>query len=149
MGHFYQFNKNEIKSRTRFLFSCLFLLLVLVFVFVLLVFLVLLLVLVLVIILLWLWILEDVPFNDWSPWIFQSLFPMFESGFVFLILTPAKFYFTNWIPSADQIIIANRNVKGDSFHFHFLNDENEGFIPVWIQIAALDTGLLLFTNSFL
>merc|ERR1712112_40136 len=101
MGHFYQFNKNEIKSRTRFLFSCLFLFLVLV----------------LVIILLWLWILENVPFNDWSPWIFQSLFPMFESGFVFLILTPAKFYFTNWIPSADQIIIANRNVKGDSFHF--------------------------------
>ena len=40
-----------------------------------------------------------------------------------------------------------RDVQGDSLHVHFLNDKHKWFIPVRIEIAALDTRLLLLSNS--
>ena len=43
----------------------------------------------------------------------------------------------------------NRNIQGNSFHIHFVNNENKGFIPVRVQVATLHACLLLLPNPLL
>ena len=57
----------------------------------------------------WLTNLEYVPFDDWSSWIFQSLLPMFESGFIFFVLAPSKLDLTNGISTTNQVVVADLN----------------------------------------
>merc|ERR1712045_280830 len=103
------------------LFLFLFLLLAFLLIALLLVLLVLL-VLLLVVILLWFRILKDMPLDDWSSGILQSLLPMFEPRLVLFVPAPAQLYLSNEIPTANQIVVANRDVQSNSLHVHFLND---------------------------
>merc|ERR1719384_1989808 len=85
--------------------------------------LVLVLVLVLVVILLWFRILKDMPLDDWSSGILQSLLPMLEPRLVLFVLAPAQLYLSNGISTANQIVVANRDVQSNSLHVHFLDDK--------------------------
>ena len=51
--------------------------------------------------------LEDMPLDDWSSGILQSLLPMFEPRLVLFVLAPAQLYLSNGIPTANQIVVAN------------------------------------------
>ena len=42
-----------------------------------------------------------------------------------------------------------RDIQSDSLHLHLLDDKDKGFVPVGIQVAALDAGLLLLSNPLL
>ena len=55
--------------------------------------------------------LEDMPLDDWSSGILQSLLPMFEPRLVLFVLTPAQLYLSNGIPTANQIVVANLENK--------------------------------------
>ena len=39
-----------------------------------------------------------------------------------------------------------RHIQVDSFHIHFVNEENKWLVPIWIQVARLDTCLFLLAN---
>merc|ERR1719234_3051634 len=104
---------------------------------------------VLLIILIRLRILKDVPLDDWPTWVLQSLFPVLESWLVGFVLGPTQRYLSNWVSSTNQIVVAHRDIKGHFLHVHLVNDENEGFVPVWVEVAALHARLLLLTNSLL
>ena len=111
--------------------------------------------------------LEDVPLDDGSPGVFQRLLPVFEARLVFLVLAPAKLDLADGISASNQIIIADlikyanyvsdfstkqrlyRDIQSDSLHLHLLDDKDKGFVPVGIQVAALDAGLLFLSNPLL
>ena len=40
-----------------------------------------------------------------------------------------------------------RDIKGHFLHVHLVNDENEGFVPVGVEVAALHARLLLLPDS--
>ena len=48
--------------------------------------------------------LQSVPVNDWSCWIFDHFFPMFELT-AFAIV--AQNYFPDWVRGSDSIVIAH------------------------------------------
>ena len=46
-------------------------------------------------------------------------------------------------------VSAHRNIKGHSFHIHFVDDKDKGLVPVGVQVAALHACLLLLPNPLL
>ena len=44
---------------------------------------------------------------------------------------------------------ADRNIEGDPLHVHFVDDEDEGLVPVGVQVAGLHACLLLLANTLL
>ena len=42
----------------------------------------------------------------------------------------------------------NRDIEGDPLHVHLVDDEDEGLVPVGVQVAALHARLLLLPDSF-
>ena len=40
-----------------------------------------------------------------------------------------------------------RDIKGHFLHVHLVDDENEGFVPVGVEVAALHARLLLLPDS--
>ena len=55
--------------------------------------------------------LEDVPLDDGSSGVFQSLLPVFEARLVFFVLAPAKLDLADGVSAANQIIIADLMFK--------------------------------------
>ena len=55
--------------------------------------------------------LEDMPLDDGSPRVLQSLLPVFEAGLVFLVLAPAELDLADGVAASDQIIVANLENK--------------------------------------
>ena len=51
--------------------------------------------------------LQDVPLDDGSSRILQSLLPVFEAWLVFLVLAPAKLDLADGISASNQIIVAD------------------------------------------
>lgn len=61
--------------------------------------------------------------------------------------------FTELVTKATKVVstkthVAYRYIQIDSLHVHFVNEEDEGLIPVWIQVARLDARLLFLANPF-
>ena len=55
--------------------------------------------------------LKDMPLDDWSSRILQSLLPMFEPRLVLFVLAPAQLYLSNGIPTTNQIVVANLEIN--------------------------------------
>ena len=41
-----------------------------------------------------------------------------------------------------------RDIHPNSFHIHFINEKHKRFVPIRIQVARFDAGLLFLANSF-
>lgn len=109
------------------------------------------------------------PLDNGTPGILEDLLPVLESGFVRLLLVPSQLDLANGISAANQIVIAdlrgnmNREKRGeqeimgslfsygdvqvDPLHVHLVDDEDEGLVPVGIQVARLDRCLLLLADT--
>ena len=51
--------------------------------------------------------LKYMPFDNRSPRVLQGFLPMFETGLIFLVLAPAKLYFSYWVSSTNQIVVTD------------------------------------------
>ena len=49
----------------------------------------------------------------------------------------------------ELVMVIYRDVQGDSLHLHLLDDEDEGLVPVGIQVAALHARLLFLPDPLL